>query len=105
MVDIGGLFGKNNKQNPWIARGEQAYEKGQYDDAIQHFTKALEMEPESANLWTRLATSQKYNQKYDAASRSYAKAVELEPNDFQAWTSLAILLGDAGKYEEALSAL
>ena len=105
MVDIGGLFSKNDKQNPWIARGEQAYDKGMYDDAIQHFTKALELEPGSAQLWTRLAACQRLNQKFDAASRSYAKAVELNPNDFHAWTSLAILLGDAGKYEEALSAM
>ncbi|PAV09147.1 tetratricopeptide repeat protein [Methanocorpusculum parvum] len=105
MVDIGGLFGKNDKQNPWIARGEQAYDKGQYEDAAQHFTKALELEPASAKLWTRLAASQRFCQKCDAASRSYAKAVELNPDDGQAWKSLALLLGDAGKYEEALSAL
>lgn len=105
MVDIGGLFGKNDKQNPWIARGEQAYDKGLYDDAAQHFTKALELEPGSGKLWTKLAACQKFTQKYDAAARSYAKVVEFNPDDFHAWTSLAVILGDSGKYEEALSAL
>ncbi|MDD2471128.1 MAG: tetratricopeptide repeat protein, partial [Methanocorpusculum sp.] len=105
MVDIGSLFGKSDKHNQWISRGEQAYDKGLYDDAAQHFTKALELEPGTANLWTRLGTSQRLNQKYDAAARSYAKAVQLNPSDFQAWTSLALILGDAGKYEEAISAI
>jgi len=99
------FFNKGDKQNQWIAKAEQAYEKGLYEDAADLFAKALDAEPANANLWIKLAASQKYTGKYEAAERSYTKAVEANPDAGQAWIQLSILLGDSGKYEEALKAL
>ncbi|HJJ64785.1 MAG TPA: tetratricopeptide repeat protein [Methanocorpusculum sp.] len=99
------FFNKGDKQNQWIAKAEQAYEKGLYEDAAELFTKAAEAEPSNANLWIKLAASQKYTGKYEAAERSYKKAVEANPDAGQAWIQLSILLGDSGRFEEALKAL
>jgi len=102
---MAGFFSKGDKQNQWIAKAEQAYEKGFFEDAADLFSKAAEAEPNNANLWIKLAASQKYNGKYEAAVRSYTKAVEANPEASHAWIQLALLLGDSGKCEEALSAL
>ena len=99
------FFNKGDKQNQWIAKAEQAYEKGLYEDAAELFTKAAEAEPSNTNLWIKLAASQKYTGKYEAAERSYKKAVEANPDAGQAWIQLSILLGDSGRFEEALKAL
>lgn len=102
---MAGFFSKGDKQNQWIAKAEQAYEKGFFEDAAELFAKAADAEPNNANLWIKLAASQKYTGKYDAAARSYTRAVEANPDAGQAWIQLALLLGDSGKCEEALSAL
>ncbi len=102
---MAGFFSKGDKQNQWIAKAEQAYEKGFFEDAADLYTKAAEAEPSNASLWAKLAASQKYTGKYDAAIRSYRKAAEVNQDFGQAWIQLALLLGDAGKCEEALSAL
>ncbi|HJJ52367.1 MAG TPA: tetratricopeptide repeat protein, partial [Methanocorpusculum sp.] len=102
---MAGFFSKGDKQNQWIAKAEQAYEKGLFEDAAELFSKAAEAEPSNANLWIKLAASQKYTGKYDAAVRSYKKAAEANPDAGEAWIQLALLLGDSGKCEEALSAL
>lgn len=99
------FFNKGDKQNQWIAKAEQSYEKGLYEDAADLFTKAAEAEPSNANLWIKLAASQKYTGKYEAAERPYTKAVEANPDAGQAWIQLSILLGDSGRFEEALKAL
>ncbi|HJJ41404.1 MAG TPA: tetratricopeptide repeat protein, partial [Methanocorpusculum sp.] len=102
---MAGFFSKGDKQNQWIAKAEQAYEKGLFEDAAELFSKAAEAEPSNANLWIKLAASQKYTGKYDAAVRSYKKAAEANPDAGEAWIQLALLLGDSGKCDEALSAL
>lgn len=102
---MGGFFSKGEKQNPWIPRAEQAFEKGLFDEAVQNYTKALESEPSNATLWLRLAGCQKYSAKYDAALRSFARTAELNPDCGQAWIQQALLLADAGKFEEAVSAI
>ena len=52
---MGGLFGKSDKTNPWIVRGEQAFEKQQYGDACMHYARAADAEPQNLDVLIRLA--------------------------------------------------
>lgn len=105
MVDFGGLFSKTEKQNPWTPKGELALEKGLYEEASAYFAKAVEHEPANSQLWTKLGDSHKLLLKYDNAVRAYAKATELDADNKHAWVNLALILGNTGKYEEAVSAI
>ena len=78
MVDIGGLFGKNDRQNPWTPRGELSFEKGLYEDAVKNFSRAVEHEPQNSSLWYRLGVSQNRSGQHEQAARSLAKATELK---------------------------
>ncbi|HJK16608.1 MAG TPA: tetratricopeptide repeat protein, partial [Methanocorpusculum sp.] len=105
MVDIGGLFGKNDRQNPWTPRGELSFEKGLYEDAVKNFSRAVEHEPQNSSLWYRLGVSQNRSGQHEQAARSLAKATELDPQNTDAWITLATLLADARRFDEAVSAI
>lgn len=94
-----------DKQNQWIAKAEQAYEKGLFEDAAELFSKAAEAEPSSANLWIKLAASQKYTGKYDAAVRSYKKRQRQTRMQGKHGFRTCPAPQDSGKCEEALCSI
>ncbi|HJJ54653.1 MAG TPA: tetratricopeptide repeat protein, partial [Methanocorpusculum sp.] len=102
---MGGLFSKGEKQNPWITRGEQAFEKQQFENACSHYAKAVEFEPENIKALARLAHLQQYTGKYNNALETYRKVVSAEPENQEAWTQIALLEGEAGNYSQAISAI
>lgn len=102
---MGGLFSRGEKQNPWIARGEQAFEKQQYADACSHYVRAAELEPQNLEVLVRLANLQRYAGKYADALETYIKITEADADNRDAWIERALLEGDAGKYADALSSL
>ena len=65
----------------WYKLGLSYYEKGQYEEAINSFKKAVELKPnEYLNLqW--LGVSYNKNGEYKEAVNSLKKAVELKPNN------------------------
>ncbi|HJJ30807.1 MAG TPA: tetratricopeptide repeat protein [Methanocorpusculum sp.] len=102
---MGGIFSRGDKQNPWIARGEAAAEKQQFDDACAHYIRAAELEPQNSQILMRLASLQKYIGKYADAQATYAKAAAAAPENTEAWIQSALLLGDAGNYAGALQSI
>jgi tetratricopeptide (TPR) repeat protein len=81
----------------YFIKGEYAFEKKEYDDAIDYYLKAVELDPENATAYGKMAYAydQKYrrsgkgdNKKDDRyaamARKHYLKALELDPNNFTA---------------------
>ena len=105
-MDLAGLFNKADKQqNPWVPKAEAAYEKGLYHEAVSHYTKAVETEPNNVISWLNLGSCLRMVQNFGRAAEAYTKVVELDPENPAGWMNLSLLLGDAGKYEEAAAAV
>ena len=102
---MGGFFSRGEKQNPWIARGEQAFEKQQYADACSHYIRAAELEPQNVDVLVRLANLQRYTGKYADALETYIKITEADTGNRDAWVERALLEGNAGRFENALASL
>jgi tetratricopeptide (TPR) repeat protein len=75
--------------------------QGQLEQAKIHLQKALELQPNNAEIHTNLGNVFIYQQRYDEAIAEYQKALRIRPDLFAAQYILAIALHDKGKLHEA----
>jgi len=73
----------------------------QYDQAIDSFRKAIELNPASAVSYNNLALALSETGQLEEAIRASRTAVQLKPNDAGGWNSLGNLLAQQGEYKES----
>ena len=70
------------------AKGEQ----GKLDEAIAHYSRAIEINPEFSEAFISLGLALTAQGKFDAAIIRYRRAIEIEPNDatahYKPWIKL-----------------
>jgi tetratricopeptide (TPR) repeat protein len=82
--------------------GDAYFEQGKYDEAIQAYTKAIEINPKYAEAWY-CKGSVLYNQRmYDDALRCFDSAVDLNPNYGDAWIGKGSVIYSQGNYDKGL---
>jgi len=64
----------------WIEKGNIAYQKGNYTEAIQYYNKALEINSNNAILRFNLANALEKNKQYAEAALHYSNAIQLANN-------------------------
>ncbi len=74
---------------------------GQFDEAIHEAATALDIEPLSLIINTRLGTAQRYAGRYDEAEKQLRKTLELDANFSVAHDELARILASRGDYKDA----
>jgi len=84
---------RNSKfyNNRGIAYGE----KGQYDQAISDFNKAIEINPRYGQAYNNRGIVYRLKGQYDQAISDFNKAIEINPRDAQTYNNLAWLLATA----------
>jgi len=73
-------------------RGLDSYNKGDFDQAISHYTKAIEISPQFINAYYNRALAWAGKGNYDQAITDYTKAMELNPRCVKAYNNMAWLL-------------
>jgi len=63
----------------YVVRGEFLTRRGRFDEAIENYRKALEIDPESAVVYLRLGQTLRLQGKLDQANENYAKALLRDP--------------------------
>ena len=106
---------KNKALNDAFNGGMEAMKAGQWDAAIEQFTKASEMDPKQHVIWAQLADSYnglskaKTGAESEAAANkaveAYSKAIELKPDDASYINNNALTLARLKKYPEAQAEL
>jgi tetratricopeptide (TPR) repeat protein len=106
---------KNNALNDAYNGGMTALEAKQYDQAIESFNKAGELDPAQLAVWSHLAEAYmglagaKTGPDHDAAVakalESYNKALTLKPDDASLHNNYGLALAKSGKFQEALGEL
>jgi protein O-GlcNAc transferase len=81
--------------------GESFLKKGQLDDAINNYQKALELNPSSAEVYHSLGNAFRDKQNYTKALACYQKVTEIDPNNSLVYNNLAVVLKDIGRVNEA----
>ena len=84
-------------------RGNAHADKGQYDQAISEYTKALKIKPRYAEAYYNRGYAYASKGKYDDAIRDFNKALEINPNYGKAHHLRGIAYASKGQYDQAIS--
>lgn len=84
-----------------VALGNIALNTGDYKTAISEYNRVLERVPRSADVWMRLAETQRRSGDVTSASASFKKAQELAPNNVLPFVQMAVMYEVEGRQVEA----
>jgi tetratricopeptide (TPR) repeat protein len=87
----------------WNNKGNAFNTQGKYDEAIQCFDKAIELDPKYADAWIGKAMNLGNLGRYDEALQASERAIESNPNLASTWYEKGEILSERlGKYDEAI---
>ena len=92
--------------NCWLGHrnlGVALFQKGQVDDAVAQYEKALEIYPNYAVAHYSLGNALLQKGQLDEALTQYQKAVEIDPNDEEAHVNFGNALFQKGQLDEAVA--
>jgi tetratricopeptide (TPR) repeat protein len=76
-----------------------------YQQAVEQFNKALEIDPNSWNAYYRRGIANQYLGNLDAALADYQAAMQLNPNLVEAMTARAGIFADKGEVQRSIDEL
>lgn len=76
---------------PWVMLGDIHRNRGQYEQATQHYVSAIEINRLNVNAYLRLAKTQRLQGHFLHAQNTYAKVLSIWPDFPEAHLNLAIL--------------
>lgn len=82
-------------------RGAAHLAKGEYDQAIACFDKAVRIEPGFAQAYCNRGTAYYEKKQYDSAIKDFDMAIEIEPGFAEAYYNRAVALYHTKKYQKA----
>ena len=96
---------RSNRADAYAWRGKAHYDKGDYDNAIAEFTKAILLKPNYADAYVSRANAYSLKGDYDQAIADYTKATKLDTvnTDAYAWRGRTYFL--KGDYDQAIADL
>src|SRR5512136_761726 len=71
----------------WFSKGNALFNQSKYNEAIQAYDKAIELNPQFALSWNGKGNSFNAQGKLDEAIQAYDKAIEIDPQYTTAWTN------------------
>ena len=86
----------------YIRRGNRAYDEGRLQDAMDEYSKAIEIYPENAGAYYNRGYIYNDLGQHEKAIEDYDKAIELEPNLVKAYNNRGYVYNDLGQYEKAI---
>ena len=75
---------------------------GDFDEAMVHFQRSIELEPDSDGPYIDMAVALSQQGKTDEAIANFRKALEADPNLGPRTSNLAILLAERDDVDEAI---
>ncbi|NMC07616.1 MAG: tetratricopeptide repeat protein [Candidatus Lokiarchaeota archaeon] len=96
---------KQVKANVFMMKAAEAYEAGEYDDAIDLLKEAISIVPENSSLWFELAKGHRELGEFDKEIDCYKRIVDMKADDGQVWLNMALAYRVIGKYPEEMYAL
>ncbi|MDD4454080.1 MAG: tetratricopeptide repeat protein [Candidatus Methanomethylophilaceae archaeon] len=86
----------------WYNEGIDLHRSGNYEEAIQCYDRALEIDPKGADVWNNKGVAFKNLGHYDEAIKCYDRALKIDPKYARAWLNKSVALGNLGRYDEAI---
>ncbi len=77
--------------------GDKLFEKGDFEGAIECYSKALELFSRDPDLWNIKGLALSELKRYDEAIKSYDAALEHNPRETVVWNNKGVALDNEGK--------
>jgi tetratricopeptide (TPR) repeat protein len=87
----------------YLIRGNEAYNKRNYDQAIADYNKALEINPESADAYNNRGAAYDKKGNYDQAIADCNKALQINPESAEAYNNRGIAYDGKGNFNQAIA--
>jgi len=88
----------------WISEGNAFLGQGKYDEALQAYDNALQLDSQLADVWYDKGVVLNKQGKYDDAIAAYDNAIGLNPKFAYAWCNKGDSLQRKGSYGDAIKA-
>lgn len=89
----------------YLSNGTEALENGQLDYAVQNFSKAIDLDRQSAAAYNGLASAYQRQNKVKLAITNFTKAIELNPSYEEAYLGRGICYLKPDDYDKAIADL
>ena len=86
----------------WNKNGTSLYSQGKYNEALQAFDIAIELDATKPKFWYNKGNALYSLREYDDAINAYDKVLELDPQHKYAWVAKGLSLCYLKKYDEAI---
>ena len=83
-------------------QGNDYYNQGDYDIAIQFYENAIVLKPDYADAYINLGVAYDEQENYDKAIEAYKKVIEIDPDYALAYFNLGSVYDDQGNYTKAI---
>ena len=83
-------------------RGIEAEQRGEKQQAIEHYTKAIGLEVENSDTYLRRGRAYYETGAHDLAIRDFTRCLELDPDNARAYWSRAFVYDDKGDHDLAI---
>lgn len=87
----------------YVNFGSWEFGQGEYETAIEDFTRAIEIDPEYALAYSRRGLTYYDLGEYEQAIADYTRAIELDPKDIFYYTDRGNAYRELGEYEQAIA--
>lgn len=77
----------------------------QPENALRHFQRAAELNPNLENIWFSIGMVQRALKRFDEAEATFKRAIELEPGDFRTYAELAAIYMNRRQFAQARETL
>ena len=96
---------RSNRADAYAWRGKAHYDKGDYDNGIAEFTKAILLKPNYADAYVSRANAYSLKGDYDQAIADLTQAVKLKPDFVDAYRARGLAYYEKGDYGQAIADL
>lgn len=96
---------KPTKAHAHLIRGVELYEDGRYDEAVEEYTKAIELYPNYATAYDGRGSAYADKGQYDLAIADFTKAIEIDPHYIVAYFNRGLSYKAQGEKAKAIADL
>jgi len=92
-----------NTADGWIEKGNELFINGSYEEALEAYDEAIEIDPVNGSLWKGKIFIELG--RFEDALECFNRSIEADPQSAESWYLKGGVLVEMGRYEEALFAL
>lgn len=88
----------------WFDVGVTLYDQNRFNDSLQAYEKAIEIDPQFAEAWNNKGISLGMLNRYDEALFAFNAAATINSTYAEAWYNMGVIYDLKGDYESAIKA-